>query len=441
MSVVMRKETIFIEKTSHGGVGIGRLDSGQVVLTKGALPGEILIVTIQRQKKNYLFAEVSQILISHPGRISPACPYHKCGGCDLHHVNYQNQLVIKDAALTELLTRQSLELAVEVSSCRKTLLPSKRQFGYRQRIRLFVKEGRMGYRARNSHTLVEIKSCHLAEAPLNRVLSKLQKRNDSHELLALCDEIEFLLHPQTQGVLLLLHLRQPPRPKTRKVAEKIVAEIAELECLFFVGKNFALEGPYPNTNDGRFLHYQYEINGKPLQLRFEVGGFCQINLQQNIQLIQVVTELADVKKGERILDLYCGLGNLSLPLAMKGADVTGVEGQGSAIRSAKYNAQEANLTAHFIKAAVEPACNDLIADKKVFDTIVIDPPRSGASNLTPLFSRLTKKRLLYVSCDPATLVRDLFSLRQEGFFVTAFQTIDMFPQTHHIESVVCLEKS
>ncbi len=437
----MKTENVSIEKIVYGGFGLGRLSSGQVVLVEQALPEENLIVTIEQQKKNHLFGKITEILHPHPARITPPCPYRQCGGCNLHHTLYDNQLKLKEMMLTDLLQRQTdSELFAMVDSVRKPILPAAEEFGYRQRIRLQVQKNRAGFCGRNSHSLVEINHCRIAAENINTVFSQLQKEEGQQQFLTCTNEIELLEDPKEKSVVMLLHLQRPPRPADKKRAESLVQKIPLLERIFFVGENFALEGPYPQHAKGNRLYYRDEIAGKKIEFAFKVGGFCQVNLAQNRKLVATVCAMADVKRGESVLDLYCGMGNFALPLAALGGNLLGIEGQGGAIRNARENAKKAQLSAQFDKSPVEAACRQLVAEKRTFHTVVIDPPRRGIPQLAETLHLLTEKKLIYVSCDPATLMRDLLALHKAGFTITAFQPVDMFPQTHHIESVLCLEK-
>ncbi len=437
----MGTEKVYIEKMVYGGFGLGRLSSGQIILVAKALPEETLIVTIRQQKKNHLFGEITEITNAHPSRISPLCPHKQCGGCNLHHTIYENQLNIKEAMLTDLLRRQTgTSLATVVAAKRRQIVPAEREFGYRQRIRLQVQKGKTGFRGRGSHSLVEITSCNLAREKLNTALCCLHNSKEGNQLLATASEIELLEDPAANRVVLLLHLLRPPGPEEKRRATTVAGQVPHISRVFFIGKNFALAGPYPQHAVGKRLSYHYNSAERPLQFGFEVGCFCQVNLDQNEKLIDLVCAMADVRRGENILDLYCGVGNFALPLAACGADVFGIEGHGGSIRSARENAGNARLSSHFTRSAVETACRQLIAQKRRFDTVIIDPPRRGVPQLAEVLAQLAIKKLIYISCDPATLMRDLCSLDKTGFTVTAFQPVDMFPQTHHIESVVCLKK-
>ena len=177
-------------------------------------------------------------------------------------------------------------------------------------------------------------------------------------------------------------------------------------------------------------------------LAWEVGGFCQVNLEQNQELIKTVLAYCNLKQDESVLDLFCGMGNFSIPLSYRAGSILGIEGQGSAIRSARKNSAAAGRdNTSFHKSPIHEYCRDLDAAGQQFDCIVADPPRQGVPGLAQNLAALTRKRLIYISCDPATLCRDLCNLLDQGFSINKIQPLDMFPQTHHIECVVLLEKN
>ena len=179
-----------------------------------------------------------------------------------------------------------------------------------------------------------------------------------------------------------------------------------------------------------------------LELHWEVGGFCQVNLAQNRQLIRIVLDFANPSADEDVLDLFCGMGNFSIPLAERSRSLLGIEGQASAIRSARANCLINGLAnAEFRQMPLHAACEDLARAGRSFACVVIDPPRQGVPGLARQLAALADKRLVYVSCDPATLCRDLAELLTHSFSLRRFQPVDMFPQTHHIETVVLLEKN
>ncbi|MGB3223141.1 MAG: 23S rRNA (uracil(1939)-C(5))-methyltransferase RlmD [Desulforhopalus sp.] len=447
----MDTKTIHITKIVNGGYGFAHLSTGQVTLVRYVLPDEDVIITTEDVKKNYLFGKVQQILQEHPGRIKPPCIYYgHCGGCNLQHCGYPTQLTIKKGILEDLLGRQSQEAVRSSIDLLASPIPSPSAFGYRQRVRLQVgKRGVIGFHRYHSHDIIPIDICLLAGESINKTIAALQNNDDGHRLCELSTEIELQLNPQKGKTVCIFHLSRKIRPADVKSAKCFCGDVNEVERVFFVGSDFPITGPYCDEgkqNDALTntfsIHYPniMQLSGH-LDLSWEVGGFCQVNIDQNKALIETVLEFCQVDKTETVLDLYCGMGNFSIPLAMAAKELLGIEGQGSAIRSAKENACNAALTnTRFLKKSVDNACQELAERGEHFDCVVIDPPRLGALGLAGYLAKITSRRLIYISCDPATLCRDLAELTSEGFTIKKIQPLDMFPQTHHIETVVLLDK-
>lgn len=434
---------ITIKKLVNGGYGLGHLGSGEVVLVRHALPGETALVKITASRKGLLFGEVEQLLSSHPERIPPPCPYYRrCGGCDLQHLSYPSQLVLKKELLSELLQRSAVVFPEP-----EDLLPSPDQFGYRQRLRLQVDDdGRLGFHQFQSHAVVAVNGCLLAGESLNRTLTALRDHPDARRMLSRSTAVELLLNPCTSRVAAIFHYQRRPRPADFQAAQRLTSDSAQCERVFFQGDGWPqTDGGVP---PGEQSPYRLEVSypaiagtGRDLNLRWAAGGFCQVNLGQNRRLIETVLTLSAAAPGQRLLDLFCGMGNFAVPSGLAGATVLGCEGQGAAIRAATDNAQRAGLElVTFRKGAVHHSCRQLAEAGERFDCTVLDPPRAGAPQLAPLLAGLCRDRLVYISCDPATLARDLQALSGEGFTVSQIQPLDMFPQTHHLETVVLLHR-
>lgn len=448
----MRLETINITKIVNGGYGFARLSTGQVTLVRHVLPDETVIITTEETKKNHLFGKVEQILTEHPARIIPPCKYYgRCGGCDLQHCDYDSQLTIKHGIVEDLLRRQSHKAVGESINLLAAPIPSPFAFAYRQRIRLQVGDrGVVGFHRFRSHDIISIDKCLLAGESLNNSLTALQNHEDGHRLCELSTEVELQLNPQTGKTVCIFHFSRKVRPADAQSAQRFCRDAREVERIFFIGTDFPITGPYcENSGEDRAkmdniftVHYPTITKvDRPIDLSWEAGGFCQVNLEQNRQLIETVIEFCQIEPTETILDLYCGMGNFSIPFAMAAKEVFGIEGQGSAIRSAKNNAARVGLAnTRFLKSSVHSACIELAEQGALFDCVLIDPPRQGAPGLASQLATITSKRLVYISCDPATLCRDLADLTDQGFTICKIQPIDMFPQTHHIETVVLLEK-
>ena len=444
----MLKETLTIHKIVNGGFGLGHLPSKQVVLVQFGLPGESVIVTTEESKKNYLFGKVQQIKKKHPSRITPPCQYYGvCGGCNLQHCDYTAQLIFKKDILVDLLLRQNVIEAADIVSTVCDVIGSPESFHYRQRIRLQVKDDdKLGFNRFRSHDMIEIDQCILAKPSINKTLAALKENEKTYKLLALSKELELQQNPATDKVCCLLNFSRKPRPSDLKAAATLCSEIETIDRIFFTGDNFPIVGPIMPTDEAvnNFLTVHYpEIRGMqaPLDLSWEAGGFCQVNLEQNKTMIETVLEFCHIEPTNSVLDLYCGMGNFAIPISTMAASIFGIEGQGSSIRCAKHNAATAKAAnATFKKQPVHTGCEALIEKGERFDCIIIDPPRQGAPELASQLNRLCTNRLVYISCDPATLCRDLKALTKVGFVIKMIQPIDMFPQTHHIETVVLLEK-
>jgi 23S rRNA (uracil1939-C5)-methyltransferase len=279
------------------------------------------------------------------------------------------------------------------------------------------------------------------------ILAELPRTAGYTGILKNCREIELLLNPISSKVVCLFHLKRRPRPTDIRHANELTAEIPLIERVFFCGTDFPPAGPFgagteARSNTLRMMLPPFTTDGAPITLGWEVGGFCQVNLRQNVRLIGHILQDYGLRAGDSVLDLFCGMGNFSIPVACRTASLLGIEGQGSAVRSARANSTKAGLAnTIFEKGPIHDACRRLARQGRVFDFVILDPPRQGVPDLASELAALTGRNLVYISCDPATLFRDLFALTRHGLAIRHIQPVDMFPQTHHIETVVLLEKN
>lgn len=446
----MISKTIKIEKMIHSGLGLARQESGPVILVRRVLPGEVVIVEIIERKKHFLLAQPKTIIQAHAERIDPPCPYYnQCGGCDFQHGSYTLQLQIKRDILIDLARRTLPTSSQGIDDLTRDPLSSPCTSHYRQRIRLQVdKDGWPGFNRYRSHDIISIHHCLLAENALNTTLKEIIDSPTAHTLMTHCREFELLLNPDAGTVIALLHSKRKLRPTDKTTAVQLTSDIPNLEAVFFQGRDFPLTGPFTthtNQDSGKVLHASLAASSflkMPLTFTWEVGGFSQVNLRQNRRLIDLVLQYCAAGKNDRVLDLFCGMGNFSIPLALCCDSLLGVEAQRSAIRAAQNNGRAAGLeNCTFIQSHVDGLCHQLISDKERFDIVVLDPPRQGIPKLAETIAQLATKKIVYISCDPATLCRDLAQLTQSGFSIQTIKPVDMFPQTHHIETVVLLEKN
>jgi 23S rRNA (uracil1939-C5)-methyltransferase len=439
--------TVLIEKMVDGGFGLGRLDGGIVVLIRAVLPGEKVVVREISRKKDFIAATLAGILSPSPERVAPPCPlYGRCGGCDLQHASYACQLRLKKAILADTLARApggGLALAAQAM---ENPVAAPEQFGYRQRIRLQVAvDGSFGFFRTGSHHLEPVSACRLARDELNTVLRQLHGSGTFRDLAIRCSGFELLFNPDGGVVILLLHFRRKPRPADAVLAETLAGETSRLGAILMVVEGHGLYDPlrrvFPPSPPALSHTVFLESLRESLTFSWEATGFCQVNLRQNDTLVRLVLEIASGSPRQRILDLYCGAGNFSLPLARSGAEVLGIDSQNSGIRSARRNTERNGIPAcRFVKDQVAAGVRTLLAEGRTFDTIILDPPRQGAPDTAPLLPDLGAAQIIYVSCNPPTLARDLVRLTAAGYTVARLVPLDMFPQTHHIETVVLLKR-
>lgn len=443
-----KNQVATIAKFVNGGYGLAHDDDGTALFARFGLPGETVSINITERRKKALFGHVVKVHEPYPGRIEPPCPYYgRCGGCDLQHVSYGHQCSLKLQIVTELVSSASSRAIRSAVKSIQPIRKSPQEMNYRQRIRLAIdQKGRIGFRHFRSNEIVAIDSCLLAVPPINHCLKQLRECRDFIQLSRLSEQAELSYNPLSEKVSALLTLTRPPRPTDRNHAKALTRSIDVLDRVFFRGQQFALEGPHTDSHadadapPDRLIGFEVDT-GRSLMLNWEVGGFSQVNLDQNRYMIDLVTHLAAPGSEDRVLDLFCGMGNFSLPLALRAAEVHGVENQGSAIRSGKRNCERNGITnCRLQKSDVESACRRLVEAKRPFDIVICDPPRRGLANLVPLIASLTAGKLIYISCDPATLCRDLAVFTENDLQVSSIHPVDMFPQTHHIETVVALGK-
>lgn len=436
---------ITIEKIVAGGFGLGRLADGLVVLVPFTLPDERVRIAPRRRHKSYLEGDILEILAPATERIDPPCPYYgRCGGCDLQHVAYPAQLRLKAAILQEQFTAAGL---ADWQAAWHDPLAAHEPFGYRQRLRLQIDDaGRLGFYRPRSHRVEAVSRCLLARPEIERCGQKLQAHPDWPRLLAQSTSLEIGLSLDEGKAMVLLGYRRPPRPRDLQLAETLTADLPEMAGFLFTGAGFEPIGPKGPAagNDAvlsRFTLPPAVTGGRGLTLTVEPGGFSQVNPGQNEQLVRTLLSWADVRPGERVLDLFCGMGNFSLPLALGAGEVIGCDLQGAAIRSARRNAELAGLTnCRFVKCSALCGAEEMVARGERFDFLLLDPPRQGCAELIDRLPSFMARRLAYISCDPSTLARDLTRLVARGYRLRKVQLVDMFPQTHHLETITLLEK-
>ncbi|WP_136064881.1 methyltransferase domain-containing protein [Modicisalibacter radicis] len=424
------EEGVVIERLSHEGRGVAHAADGKTLFVTGALPGERVEIAVHRRRKRFDEAHVRRWHERSPERASPPCPhYAQCGGCDLQHLALSAQRRHKREVLIEQLASQGIELAEPPALLAGAAL------GYRRRARLGVKldsDGgvHLGFRARASHHLVDIGRCPILEGRLDALIAPLRERLASLDAPRHVGHLE-LLAGDRQRVVVVRQLRDNPADAH---AWQAWGRAHDVHVAWLVGR----EAPvWRWLGEPAELGYGLTCGERRLSLNYAAGDFLQVNAEVNRLMVDTALDWLDLSGEERVLDLFAGVGNFSLPLALHAAEVTAVEGSPAMVERLADNARRNELT------NVEARRADLAAPPRFEpspDVVVLDPPREGAEAVCRALAASGVARVLYVACDPATLARDAARLVQAGYRISRAAVADMFVQTAHLESLVLFER-
>jgi len=424
-----------------GGAGFGRVE-GKACFVPFTAPGDRARIRVVKEKRSFLEGELLELSDPSQLRVSPVCPlFGSCGGCHWQHLPYQEQLKQKGEIFADTLRRLGRLPVEEILP----VLPSRQEQGYRSRIQLKLSwengQPALGFFRTGSHRVVDLVSgCAIAHPLLNRIASELRPLITRLPEKESIRQIDLAMGDDGEALAVVRFGGQDPARLCQRLAA-LRGELPALAGLFVAhGATTRLERVFGIDALSYRIPEGLLPGGRELKLRFSRGGFSQVNYLQNLELIRTVLKWGGFGGGERVLDLYCGNGNLSLPVALHAGEVTGVEGYAPSIDDATANA-EANrvFNASFRVSDAAQAVRRLAKRGERFDLVVLDPPRGGAEAAGEL-ALLGALKIIYVSCDPATLARDLSPLCQRGYRVTRSQPVDMFPQTYHLESVTELER-
>ncbi len=419
---------VAIEKPVYGGAFLAR-DGGKAIFTPLALPGEQARVRIVDDRRGYAFAEAEGIVSAAPERVTPPCAHFgACGGCHYQHASYEAQLAFKRAILRETLERAG------VSPPEQTAVLSGEPWKYRNRIRLaFDAAGNPGYRGRRSHDVVPVRECPIA-APLlveaalaaAELFRNVSPKQRPAEMSLFCDAREFAL---------LIHatVANPARSLVEDFAGKLVKEVPALRGVDFSTEG--LPGRQPHTS-AKWGASSLTYRAAGFDYRVDLGAFFQVN---RWLLDGFVDRVTAGRRGEVAWDLFAGVGLFARRLTTSFDRVVAVESASPA-----FPALEANLAGTPATAVRDMTLEFLRRSRTAArpDLIVVDPPRAGlGAEIVTLLAEIASPVLVYVSCDPATLARDLHALLSHGYAIEDLTLADLFPQTFHIESVVELRRA
>lgn len=462
-----------IDGLSHDGRGVavygngfgaddGHLEEkhGKKVFVSFALPNESVKVRLTNSRKSFEEGDaIGLIDNAHPERQTPPCPHFGvCGGCSLQHWQPDGQIAFKQTVLAELLDHQA---GVEPDNWLAPVVADR--LGYRTKARMGVRyvakkeTALVGFRERNSNFLAELNECHILDERIGFELENLKSLISSLEARSHIAQIELAMGEALPD---LADGDQPVALILRNLEPLSTADIEKLK-VFFKVRNWQLylqpKGPdsieriaLDEKDDltQQFGRLYYQLPEFDLTYEFIPTDFTQVNLSVNRKMTKLACDLLDLKPGERVLDLFSGLGNFSLPLArlVGGEDgsqglTIGVEGSDAMTARAADNAQRNGITnTEFYNQDLTQDFSNQPWAQQGFDAILIDPPRSGAWEVMQYLPRFNAQRIVYVSCNPATLARDTKALIEQGYRLTDAGVMDMFCHTGHVESIARFEK-
>jgi 23S rRNA (uracil1939-C5)-methyltransferase len=429
--------TAQVHALSHDGRGIATINHKTTFLT-GALPGETVRYKINQKRGSYNEGEATEIITPSPERVTPPCPhFNLCGGCSLQHMSVSTQIDLKTQTMLDQLKHFGQVTPVN-------LLPplSALQTGYRRKARLGAKfvikkdQVFVGFREKKSHYLADIQSCAVLYPAVGERLLELRALIASLEQYRHIPQIEVAIGDTTVA-LVFRHMED----MSASDQAQLIAFGQKHQFHIYLQPNppGAVKQIWPEQATERLT---YSLPDQHLEFLFHPLDFTQINLEMNRLMVNQALQLLDVQSHETVLDLFCGIGNFTLPLARQAQHVVGVEGGSEMVERGNANAAHngINNVTFYSANLMEPPINAPWI-KQPYDKILLDPPRAGAKEILPFFEQFSAKRIVYVSCNPATLARDAGELVHKlGYQLQYAGIMNMFPHTAHIEAMAVFDK-
>ncbi len=426
----MQNLEVDIESLTHDGRGVARLD-GKAIFVAGALPGERARIRYSKRHRNYDEAKIEELLTRSPDRVDPSCPHFGgCGGCALQHLPAERQIEAKQNVLAE-----NFERIGKVRPERWLAPLTDQPWGYRRKGRLSVKwvekKGKVvvGFREDNPRFIADLSICHTLLPEVGQRIVALSELIGSMDAKSEIAQIEIAAGDDIVA-LVFRHLL----PLSEGDRDKLIAfgKMHDFAIFLQPGGPDSVHPLWPES-----INLHFSIADSDVDLEFRPLDFIQVNAGMNQRMVRRTLELLDVKPDDTVLDLFCGLGNFTLPIARRVAEVVGIEGDEGLIARAGQNA-ERNRIANASFHAADLLLNHATAPwaRREYSKLLLDPPRSGAAAVLDYLPRKGTNRIVYVSCHPASLARDAGILvDKHGFNLVEAGVMDMFPHTAHVESI------
>ena len=436
-------QLIKIHNLGSSGEGVGKLGE-LIIFVEGALPGEEILAEIVTRKKNYAVGRLIQVVKQSNERVKPFCPlYNDCGGCQLQHLNYSAQLNWKRQQVVDAVERIGKLNGVEIFET----LGMENPLRYRNKMQFPVgKNLQIGCYARGSHKIIDTQACMIQNELNDKILNAVRNVAKKFQIQPYNEDTHkgFLRHVMGRigfngEFMIVLVTATKNFPNEKNFVRALVKELPNVTSIqqnVQTFKNNVILG-----RDTKILFGKATIHDKIGNFTFNISArsFFQVNTVQAEILYKTALDFAELHGHETIIDAYCGTGTISLFMARKARKVIGIEVVSSAIADAKRNARENNIrNAEFM---VGDAVKVLPRIFEPVDVVIVDPPRAGCDKkVLETFAGMNPEKIIYVSCNPATLARDLKILYELGYRTKKIQPVDMFPFTSHVESVTQIEK-
>jgi 23S rRNA (uracil1939-C5)-methyltransferase len=430
-----------ITDLSHDGRGVTRVD-GKAVFVSGALLGEQALLRLRKRHRHFDEAEVVELITRSPHRVEPRCRHFgQCSGCSLQHLDAPSQIATKQRVLAE-----NFERIGKVTP--QTWLPplTGEPWGYRRKGRLSVrnvaKKGRVlvGFREEeNPRFVADIQQCEVMHPALGPKVGLLADLLNGMDAASDIPQIEFAAGDDTMA-LVFRHMQ--PLSERDLATLTAFGQQHELAIYLQPGGNSSVHPLWPEHPRLAFRIASGDARVEDVELEFQPLDFVQVNADMNQRMMARTLELLDPQPTDRVLDLFCGLGNFTLPIARRVAEVVGVEGEHGLVERAAQNAARngiANASFHVANLFEDQRSTEWA--RQPWDKILLDPPRAGADKVLEYLPHKQTRRIVYVSCHPASLARDAGILvNQHGFKLKSAGVMDMFPHTAHVESIALFER-
>jgi len=426
-----------IESLVWGGKGLSRV-GGKVFFVSKSAPLDRAVITVTKEKSDYGEGEIEKILYPSPFRVAPPCPhFKKCGGCQFLHIGYQKQVQEKERIAREVLRRWTGEALL------KPILPSPSPLEYRHSgdFHVFFDRGalKVGFYEAESHKIVPFDRCFLFSAEYNRTLAEIKAVLGSSPWKEKLFKLNLSASEKPGEFVLVVSLKE----KNERAGRALINELKPVNL-----KGVLVLGTKENEEVCRAgdisLSYSLASERKlfgAATLKYDPRSFTQADYGMNRAIVEDVAEMMNLSRHERVLELYSGVGNFTLPLAGLCKEIVAVESSGTAVADAKENAAASGAeNIQHVEGDVAEWTMKLIGKSASFDAILLDPPRSGAFEIVYSLASLTPGRLVYVSCSLPTLDRDLRKFGELGFKPKEFRFYDLFPQTYNMETAVLLAR-